>query len=80
MVIISSVLPAFDYPWKPGLNPDKKIPIKPETDVLFMTIVLLSPTTTFLKPIYAPLSNKTIVIGGVTKQEFWELIINYLKL
>jgi len=25
-VIISSVLPAFDYPWKPGLNPDKKIP------------------------------------------------------
>jgi len=26
-VIISSVLPAFDYSWKPGLNPDKKIPI-----------------------------------------------------
>ena len=25
-VIISSVLPAFDYSWKPGLNPDKKIP------------------------------------------------------
>ena len=25
-VIISSVLPAFDYPWKPGLNPDEKIP------------------------------------------------------
>ena len=25
-VIISSVLPAFDYPWKPGLHPDKKIP------------------------------------------------------
>ena len=25
-VIISSVLPAFDYPWKPGLNPNKKIP------------------------------------------------------
>ena len=24
-VIISSVLPAFDYPWKPGLNPDEKI-------------------------------------------------------
>ena len=26
-VIISSVLPAFDYTWKPGLNPDKKIPV-----------------------------------------------------
>lgn len=26
-VIISSVLPALDYPWKPGLNPDKKIPL-----------------------------------------------------
>jgi lysophospholipase L1-like esterase len=26
-VIISSVLPAFDYSWKPGLNPDKKIPM-----------------------------------------------------
>jgi lysophospholipase L1-like esterase len=25
-VIISSILPAFDYPWKPGLNPNKKIP------------------------------------------------------
>lgn len=25
-VIISSVLPAFDYPWKPGLNPNEKIP------------------------------------------------------
>ena len=25
-VIVSSVLPAFDYPWKPGLNPDEKIP------------------------------------------------------
>ena len=25
-VVISSVLPAFDYSWKPGLNPDKKIP------------------------------------------------------
>jgi len=25
-VILSSVLPAFDYPWRPGLNPDKKIP------------------------------------------------------
>ena len=25
-VIISSVLPAFNYPWKPGLNPDEKIP------------------------------------------------------
>lgn len=25
-VILSSVLPAFDYPWSPGLNPDKKIP------------------------------------------------------
>jgi len=25
-VIISSVLPAYDYPWKPGLEPNKKIP------------------------------------------------------
>jgi len=25
-VILSSVLPASDYPWRPGLNPDKKIP------------------------------------------------------
>ncbi len=25
-VIISSVLPAYDYSWKPGLSPDKKIP------------------------------------------------------
>ena len=25
-VIISSVLPAYDYPWKPGLNPANKIP------------------------------------------------------
>lgn len=26
-VIICSVLPAFDYPWKPGLRPNEKIPI-----------------------------------------------------
>lgn len=25
-VILSSVLPAFDYPWRPGLNPNEKIP------------------------------------------------------
>ena len=25
-VILCSVLPAYDYPWRPGLNPDKKIP------------------------------------------------------
>src|SRR5690606_24276946 len=25
-VIISSVLPAFDYPWKPGLKPNERIP------------------------------------------------------
>lgn len=25
-VIISSILPAFDYPWKPGLEPHRKIP------------------------------------------------------
>jgi heat shock protein HslJ/lysophospholipase L1-like esterase len=25
-VIICSVLPAFDYPWSPGLNPNEKIP------------------------------------------------------
>ena len=26
-VVLASVLPAYDYPWKPGLNPDKKIPL-----------------------------------------------------
>lgn len=26
-VILSSVLPAFDYPWNPGLNPAEKIPM-----------------------------------------------------
>lgn len=26
-VILSSVLPAFDYPWKPGMNPNEKIPL-----------------------------------------------------
>ena len=25
-VVIASVHPAFDYPWKPGLNPNEKIP------------------------------------------------------
>ncbi len=25
-VILSSVIPAFDYPWNPGLNPNEKIP------------------------------------------------------
>lgn len=25
-VIISSVLPVFDYPWRPGLKPNEKIP------------------------------------------------------
>lgn len=25
-VVLSSVLPAFDYPWRPGLEPNKKIP------------------------------------------------------
>jgi len=25
-VVLSSVLPAFDYPWKPGLSPNIKIP------------------------------------------------------
>jgi lysophospholipase L1-like esterase len=25
-VVLSSVLPAFDYAWRPGLNPDEKIP------------------------------------------------------
>ncbi|MGM0666451.1 MAG: SGNH/GDSL hydrolase family protein [Bacteroidota bacterium] len=25
-VILCSVLPAFDYPWRPGLRPDEKIP------------------------------------------------------
>ncbi len=26
-VVLCSVLPAYDFPWKPGLHPDKKIPI-----------------------------------------------------
>ena len=25
-VVLCSVLPAYDYPWRPGLHPDKKIP------------------------------------------------------
>ncbi len=25
-VVLSSVLPAYNYPWRPGLHPDKKIP------------------------------------------------------
>lgn len=25
-VVLASVLPAFDYPWRPGLEPNKKIP------------------------------------------------------
>ncbi|NAS13509.1 SGNH/GDSL hydrolase family protein [Poritiphilus flavus] len=25
-VVLSSVLPAYDYPWRPGLNPNEKIP------------------------------------------------------
>ena len=25
-VILSAVVPAFDYPWSPGLNPNEKIP------------------------------------------------------
>ncbi len=25
-VVLSSVLPAFDYPWKPGMKPNEKIP------------------------------------------------------
>ena len=43
-------------------NPDKKIPINPETDVLLMTMVLLSPTTTFLKnKVYEPKTIKKIL-------------------
>ncbi len=26
-VVLSSVLPAFDYPWRPGLKPNEKIPV-----------------------------------------------------
>jgi hypothetical protein len=32
------------------------------------------PTTTFLSPIYEPLTNKTVVRGGITKSELRELI------
>jgi hypothetical protein len=32
------------------------------------------PTTSFLSPIYAPLSNKTVIDGGVTKSDLRELI------
>ena len=45
-VVISSVLPVFDYPWKPGLNPAKKIVslnkmlkkyAKKKTDIFILT-------------------------------------------
>lgn len=35
------------------------------------------PTTDFLKPIYAPISNKTIIDGGINKTELKKLIDNH---
>ena len=35
------------------------------------------PTTDFLKPIYASISNKTIIDGGVNKPELKKLIDNH---
>ena len=35
------------------------------------------PTTSFLSQIYAPLTNKTVVKGGITKSELRELIESY---
>lgn len=32
------------------------------------------PTTSFLSQIYALLTNKTIITGGITKPELWKLI------
>jgi hypothetical protein len=32
------------------------------------------PTTDFLKPIYAPIKNKTIITSGVSKSKLRELI------
>jgi hypothetical protein len=34
------------------------------------------PTTRFLSPIYAPLKNKTVINGGVTKNELRKIIEN----
>jgi len=45
-----------------------------------MSTLIIHPkdhTTDFLKPIYAPILNKTIVTGGVTKHELRELIENH---
>jgi hypothetical protein len=42
-----------------------------------MSILIIHPkdtTTKFLKPIYAPLINKTIVTGGLNKSELRKLI------
>jgi hypothetical protein len=45
---------------------------------LTMTNLIIHPkdlTTSFLSPIYAPLSNKTVIDGGVTKSELRKLIV-----
>ena len=45
-----------------------------------MSTLIIHPadhTTDFLKPIYAPIPNKTIITGGITKTELRELIKNH---
>jgi hypothetical protein len=34
-------------------------------------------TTSFLSPIYAPLKNKTVITGGITKNELRKLIVQH---
>ena len=38
------------------------------------------PTTDCLSPIYAPLKNKTVITGGITKSEFGKLIHKHDRL
>lgn len=37
------------------------------------------PSTNFLKPIYAPIQDKTLITGGIDKTELRELIENHDK-
>lgn len=40
----------------------------------------LDQSTDFLKPIYAPISNKTIITGGINKTELRKLIVAHDRL
>jgi len=49
---------------------------------LTMKTLIIHPkdiTTDFLKPIYAPIKNKTVITGGVTKTELKELIKSHQR-